>query len=307
MKTRILLLVFVILLIRYTVLAQVTTPQIGVQWYYSTQFMTPDMGYYRLEYVNDTTIDQKHCKIIEGIDVNPNKQITSRSFFYMLFEKGRIYQYTNFNFYVLYDFNVRVGDTIKTSYPSKANPQTEILMNLKITEVKDTLLNDALLKTYTFHTVDVDKTTEYIEFFGTAIENVGNITNYFFPINHIVTDWEKPSDFRCYQNSDWSFKSEVFKNKPCDFTYLFNPNALDVNLFDTDIKLMFDENSNSIILRDVDIAALHLTIYDYLGRICFNDTIQRDVPIYITRLHSGVYFFVAQHGLELFTMKILKR
>jgi hypothetical protein len=269
--------------------------------------MTPDMGYYQLEYVNDTTIDNKNCKVFEGVDVNSRKQITSQSFFYILYDGGRIFQYVNANFHLLYDFNVSVGDTIKTTYSSTSNQQTDLSMKYKVTEVKDTLINNALLKSYSFYSIDLDVNDECINFSGKAIENIGNVTGYFFPIDCLVTDMIKPTDFRCYHNGDWLFKSELYKNKECDSTYVYSPNAINVNTFDNDVKIIFRENSNSIIISETGIAKLNVVIYDCLGKICFNDKLQSDVPVSIAGLSSGIYFLITQLNSKFIKVKFIKK
>jgi len=307
MKTKHLFLILVMLCIEHYGSANTPLPQIGAKWYYSTMFMTPDMGYYQLEYVNDTTIDNKNCKIFEGIDVNSRKQVTSRSFFYLLYDGGRILQYVDSDFHLLYDFNAKVGDTIKTTYPSIHHPQTDIAMKLKVTEVKDTLINNVLLKSYSFYSIDSDINDECIGFSGKAIENIGNVTGYFFPLDCLVTDMIKPTDFRCYQNGNWVFKSESYKNKECDYTYAYSPNATEMHLFEKDVKIMFREHNNSIIISETGTAKPNLVIYDGVGKICFKADLQNDVPMSISELRPGIYLLVIQLDSNFINVKFNKK
>lgn len=136
MKTKALLLLLVVVSLgHYGSATTSSLPQIGARWYYSIQFVTPDMGYYQLEYSKDTTISNTNCKIIEGLDVNSGKQISSQTIYYIVYDGGRIYQYVHSGFHLLYDINVSVGDTITTTYPSSRNPQTAISMKLKVTVI----------------------------------------------------------------------------------------------------------------------------------------------------------------------------
>jgi hypothetical protein len=307
MKTKALLLLLVgVCLGHYGSATTSSLPQIGARWYYSTQFMTPDMGYYQLEYSKDTTISNTNCKIIEGLDLNSGKQISSRTIYYIVYDGGRIYQYVHSGFHLLYDFNVSVGDTITTTYPSSRNPQTAISMKLKVTGVNDTLINNELLRSYSFYSIDLGLKDECIGFSGTAIENIGNAKGYFFPIDCLITDMSKPTNFRCFDNGDWLYKSELFKNKECDSTFVYSPSATEGILFGSDVEIRFNDNRTSITISETGTATPILVIYDCLGKMCFNASVQTDTPLSISELSPGIYFLTVQLASQVVKVKFIK-
>ena len=198
-------------------------PIIGTKWYYSSKFMTPDMGYYELEYVKDTLISENNCKILTSGRYNSHRSLEEVSKLILLFDQKKIYQHINNQFYLLYDFSANVGDTIKSKIACIENPTIEKDMWIKINSINDTIINNTQYTTYSFNAINAEGDCIFFE--GKAIENIGNVTNFLLPIDCNVTDAQKPTEFRCYQHSEFSYKSNNYKFSECDSVYVYDPNA----------------------------------------------------------------------------------
>jgi hypothetical protein len=292
-------------------LINTSVPQIGTKWYYTSKFMTPDMGYYQLEYVKDSTIIDKTCKVFEVINVNSKSQIVSKSYFYLLYNNRKIMQYMNSKYYLLYDFNVNNGDTLNTTYSFSENRFKDTQIKLKVNEVKDTTINGLKLRCYTFDCINSlsvnNNNNQCVSFSGKAIENMGNITSYFFPTDCTITDILKPTEFRCYQNNNFIFKSKLYENKECDSVYVYPPNAVDESMLNNDQKIIFDAEKNHFTINWAGNSKREFAIYDTLGKMCIKDELQNDMPVSIKYLNSGIYFLVVQLEHESVKLKFIKK
>lgn len=275
----------------------------GAEWYYSTKFMTPDMGYYQLKYLKDTTVNEKICKVFEGIDYSSDRVILSRDSYYVLYEEKRVYEYIDPAFHLLYDFDVHEGDTIKTTYSFTKNRSGILYMNLKVSNVKDTLIDDLQLRSYSFDVVDSQN--EYcIGFSGVALEYIGNISGFLFPRDCMPTDMQR-LEFRCYQDDNFLFKSESYKDKACDSVYRFNPNRLPENTYD-DLEIVFGDDYRNFMLTGIYADRLKFDILDCRGIVCMKGKLICNTPVSITSLPSGIYLLFVYTDSKRRTMKFLK-
>lgn len=263
-------------------------PIIGTKWYYSSKFMTPDMGYYELEYTNDTLISEYNCKILTSSRYNSYRSIEEKSKIILLLETKKIYQHINNRFYLLYDFTANVGDTIKSKITFMENPTLEKDMWIKINEKSDTLINNVQYATYSFNIINLGN--DCISFEGRAIENIGNVTNFLLPIDCIIADSQKPTEFRCYQHPEILLKSNNYKLSECDSVYVFNPNSLSNLLVENDFAITISSDYLNYSYKREFKGNESLFIFDSSGKILITDKLSIYSSVCISNLPSGIYF-----------------
>ncbi len=311
MKKSIILLLFLAFVVGNYGFASTSVPQIGAKWYYSSIFMTPDMGYYQLEYMRDTLISDKTCMVVERIDINSKKEIVSKSNIYLLYDCRKILQFINSKYHLLYDFNVEIGDTINTSYSFTENKLIETQMKLKVTEAKDTLINSLTLRCYSFDCIGSSlnngSNNSCVSFSGKAIENIGNITNYYFPIDCTVTDMRKPTDFRCFQNDSFIYKSKIYESNECDSVYVYPPNSLNEQTFNNDLKLILNAENNCLTVNCSDNDNHEFAVYDALGKIRIKGELKNDIQVSIKCLNPGIYFLIVRFNTNSIKLKFIKK
>ncbi len=279
--------------------SQTSVPQIGAIWYYSAYSGSgPGEGYYQMEYIADVEKGGKICKQmkIKEMDIF-GKLSPEGSYDYLLYEDRKIYHYIDYydnlepDFYLLYDFNVKEGEQIHTSYPfyDSQNKIGKIdHFTLTVSEIKDTIINGEILACYKFRNEDYFNGTSIAGFDGIAIENIGNISHsWFFPIEHYHTnDFWLPRNFRCYTNQDFHLKSETLM-QDCDY---FSPIGA-VKHHRLDQPPVFLQDRNTLCMENLQ-EAIFFSIVDAQGKKQLQGYCSGKIDI--TSLPVGLYLLKTQ-------------
>lgn len=188
--------------------AQQDWAPIGAKWWYKIYcFETPDCGYETFTSVKDTVVNGSTAKIIErkvyGGEPWTDISDTSLIMFYQD-EKVFNYDYLNQEFYVLYDFNLNVGDTLtiqdSTKYRGFYNYDNDDLNEIALFQIKIDSIdyhdidNQSLKHLYTSPTDD----SKYF-FNGPIIERIGNKINMFGQATTMIPGGY-PEYLRCYKD-----------------------------------------------------------------------------------------------------------
>lgn len=191
---------------------------IGAEWYYSYRegAATPATGYFHLKTLKDTLIGSKECKVIAKHLVNSTGETSFQGYEYIYtdIDGNKVYRYLFEEFYLLYDFNNKTGDTLVVKVPSSVTNYDSI--TLVVETVSQIKLSDSVsLRTQKLKPVFELSSPGY-KFNGEIIENIGNLY-YFFPYYEIDCDGGCPQPLRCY--SDTKINYQTYSQIPCDTIY----------------------------------------------------------------------------------------
>lgn len=183
-------------------------------------------------------------------------------------ENKRVYyKPINDSEYVIFDFNIGIGDTIPPKYPHPA-----LIVN-KIDSIK---LNDGIYrKRYISNTIENYKLE--------IIEGVGglNLIDYIIPQNHYRTDYSK--SLICM-----TIKDEVIYSKIDNFECKLITKSIDLNNQSIHLSsnVLYDQ-----ILLNFDSKQIKVNIYDLLGRKV-NNLLATNAPLIISKenMSKGIYF-----------------
>lgn len=189
--------VFALVLASLSALSQEWAPE-GATWYYSS-FAPYGDAYLRVQYVRDTVILEKNCKILEKIRFQEDyftgydEIITGEEYTY--FENNIVYYYANEQFYKLYDFNAITGDEWDVYY-------FETPGRVHVDSTGTSIINEHELKWIAVSPVD----GYCIGFCNTKIyETIGNVI-FLFPMwTDCIVDAEEAAGLRCYSDNTFGF------------------------------------------------------------------------------------------------------
>ncbi len=182
----------------------------GATWYFSIN-NSMSTGYMKVEYVSDTLVQGKICKALERtqyVYTWPGYYDTTtigKIFTYA--EGGKVYYFSNNEFYTLYDFDAPPGSTWKVHG----------LGNLDTGRVHVDSVGTMVLQNDTLRWIAVSPVSgSCIGWWsGKIVERIGNINEYLFPqYVDCVMDANEAESFRCY--SDQTFPLFKMVSGPCD-------------------------------------------------------------------------------------------
>lgn len=279
--------------------AQVFAPEEAVWYFNYDPDITLDDGYRKVDVLGDTIIDLHNCKILRTIDIGYNYidndyyEIAGDSIF--IYEKDSIvYYFKSDEFYVLYDFTAREGDTIHSkSYPDNCDSTYEITID----SIRYQHVSQDSLREYYFHINDDVESFYYLEKIG--------YPDYLLPTFSygcdILTGPHYPGPLRCYMdNFIGNYSSGV--SPTCD--YITGINGVDperqINIFPNPTQGLVE-----IYLEDNQVYTYE--IVDQLGRLMENNFFQSYNRIDLSDYMNGLYFVILKSNhIVVGTYKIIK-
>ena len=305
-KNYVIILIFLVMVGNH-LYSQTSVPQIGTTWYYSAYADAPSEGYYRMEYVADIEKGGKLCKQMLIREMDPWGQLSSGYYSYLLYEDRKIYHYIDYfdniepAFYLLYDFNVKEGDKIQTSYV-KSN-KTVDHFSLTVYEVRDTVIHGETLVCYTFRNEDYFEGISEIGFDGVAIENIGNVGNYwFFPIEHYhLSDFWLPREFRCYTNQDFHIQAEGYV-RDCDWYDPFTS----VDTYTSDPPRISFQDNNSLSVENIPVP-FSFVLFDSQGKKLLQGRNVSAKTVDVSTLLQGLYLLQVKTDSQSIGFRFVKR
>ena len=275
--------------------SQTVWSPVGAEWYYD-YFHFAETGYTKIKYIEDTTIDNTICKVLEKTKYTysyiENKYDTLFLGKEYTYSNGNIVYYYRFNrFYILYDFNSVLQDTwqIAGTMPTESyNEYCDSTATVFVDSSNTIHYNSFDLKRLYVSYSDTNKWLLY----GEIIERIGAFS-YMFPKNNCLIDAQSEGgELRCYYDNEIGFFHSGLNE--CDFI---------LNVFD-DIEMkyikIYPSCTKSFINIELNKNNLHLSkfyreisIYNIFGQKYYTKNIEN-----LTNLHkvdvslftNGIYF-----------------
>jgi hypothetical protein len=180
----------------------------GATWYYNAS--SSDYwkeGFIKIEYIGDTIIEQKKCKLLQEqiitydyIFHEVDSGVGSTQITY--YENNILYFYRFNTFFKIFDFNASIGDSWKI--PSFENrPQCDSTGYVIVDSIGSTIINSDTLK-YLSLSIKQGSQLGYI---GRAIEKIGSLT-WMYPV-YIACYFDAGggSGLRCYKDDNYYYKN----------------------------------------------------------------------------------------------------
>ncbi len=303
-----------------------TFAPIGAEWYYSAiQFCNyQESEYIRFWVSKDTLVDGKMCRYIE----NDSERVVALQDScyasvtvppYILYEENqKIYNWYNGRFFLVFDFGVKVGDTLdlhiqpawidfydSSVYPSEL-PDTMYLRSY-IVEKIDSIYNGRYLKKFMMASKESPNSKYfYIERIGFSfdyiISRLSPRTTIPFPLYERI---------RCYYDDEISYVISRPLSGEEDCTWRSNvmintsyDNVSKINIFPNPAKefihIQFTEN--------IFQSGILVNIIDIWGKTMFKQKITSgETKLDISNLRSGTYFLKIQNSNQIFkSIKFIK-
>lgn len=189
-------------------------------WYY--EYLNFDSnGYVKIETTGDTIIQGKTCQVLSKTRVvyNGFYSVFDTTFIgseYIYVTDDTTFRFKFSNFYPLYIFNGKIGDTYLTA-GNNIIEGCDSTVIVTINNIGNTQINGITLRWVDISTDD----TAGFNFSGRMIENIGMIDFYMFPeYNYTcIVDANEGGSFRCYFTEDSLFYSANPQN-PCDYVWI---------------------------------------------------------------------------------------
>jgi len=300
------LLLLVFLGISFNNYSQETWAPIGAKWYYGNQVspvVSPLEDYLLFEVTSDTIIQNKDCKIIEKRRFYNDSSIEflGKEIFYS--DSNKVYHLINNTFYVLYDFNKKVGESWTSRIPIEYDDLIypgDSLREVTVDSIKQIIIdNDTLLSLYT--SASFGKNTNSLDFYykSPIIENIG--AGYMFMAPWPIMDSDVPY-LRCYQSNtiNYTIKS------PCD-TFINIPQNIN-NLKQKLYKILVYPNPiNDKIWIDIKMPGkleiFEIKIFNQLGNCIFFTKAYTGLieTIDFQRYPKGLYNIIISNAKYLYT------
>ena len=262
---------------------------IGAEWYYNYEpDVTLDEGYQKITVLRDTIIDNQSCRLLQVRNIG-------YSYFYkdyydyktgniILYEKDNIvYYYKNKQFYVLYDFAAKAGDSYNSiGYLSNCSQTFKVSID-SVTYVE---VDEQLLKN--FHvTLNDSFQTNYIEKIG--------YDEYLLPQFgfgcEILTGPHYPGPLRCYSDDSIGiYSTNIVSN--CDYITSSTENKIF-----NDLKFFPNPTESYVTISNPsNIKITKIELIDISGRIVqmWNATECAGKRLCIQHISPGVYLLKAE-------------
>jgi hypothetical protein len=194
--------------------AQVWAPS-GATWHYDWVEMATD-GYAKVEYINDSIVGGKLCKVLK-IEKHTYNWITHTysngvlGYEYTYLENNIVYYYRYGQFFKLYDFNSIAGNSWEVAGWEQDNPcdSTGIIV---VDSTGITNINSFSLK---YLCVSPGQNSEW-EFYFKIIERIGCL-GYMFPGPNCAIDIPGPGQLRCYYDDEFGLYQRTGFPPACDY------------------------------------------------------------------------------------------
>lgn len=204
------------LLFSATSIAQEFSP-VGATWYYGFYPQSETDGYNKIEYMNDTIIDNQDCKILKHtmiIYYYPWQDFdTLISYIYIYQENAQVYYYKYNSFYLLYDFSSSAG---QTWIVPGINYGCDSVGNVIVDSISSETINTEELEVIY---LNFAPNSEWA-IIGKVIEKMGAIEHFMLPITNEFCDsldlGNRGGPFRCYTDAS-GFSYSNLQSITCDY------------------------------------------------------------------------------------------
>jgi len=290
MKT--ILLSFSLLFGSLLIRAQVWAPP-GAVWHYDWVEWATD-GYARVQYINDSMVGGKLCKVlkIEKHTYNWLSHTYSNGILgyeYTYLENNIVYYYRYGQFFKLYDFNSSAGDSWEVAGWDQDNP-CDSTGTIVVDSTGITNINSFSLK---YLRVSPGQNSEW-EFYDKIIERIGCL-GYMFPGPNCAIDIPGPGMLRCYYDDEFGLYQRTGYPPACDYI-----TGLDTKYQESNLVKIYPVPASSNITIEINShinGNMLIEITDILGnRIKHIETNKAKLILDIEDLKAGIYFIRCNKG-----------
>lgn len=255
------------------------------------------------ETVDGIIINGITCGIITSNKVNDSLIVYQ--------ENGEVYFYENSQFYKLYDFNAKVGDTITSFRPSNADNHslkdffgsemeefsTVDTIYTLITKLDTTTINGQNLKRWATETIYTDSLNPGpVRRYETIIENIGSM-NGIMGDHDLFIGEGCYGGFVCYESQGFQFGSYFFPL--CDFTSAIKEVEVSV------VNIYPNPTVDNLNIELAKSTILNIEVYSLEGQKIFES---KNNQINFKNFDSGIYFVrIIDKNYNIVTKKVIKQ
>jgi hypothetical protein len=271
----------------------------GATWYYGFSVWTTE-GYYKIEYVGDSTINAILCKkLLKTVYWQDLAFMTSDTIVigteYTYADSNKVYIYKHNQFYTLYDFSAQVGNTW-TVPEIKHYSGCDTVGTIQVDSIGTMIINSQTLRYICVSLADTSKWG----WSAKIVERVGPIKpfspyyyDYLFPVKFdfcgmVLDELIEGGNFRCYTDSTpFNYTSNIAL--ACDFLTSVNSidkNSNQVKVFPNPFSLQTNLHTDNA-FKDAT-----LTIYSSYGQQVKQilNISGQTITLHRDKLPSGLYF-----------------
>jgi hypothetical protein len=283
--------------------AQVWAPS-GATWHYDWIEMAVD-GYIKIQYINDSVVGGKLCKILQVERHTYNW--TTQSYYngvlgyeFTYYENNIVYYYRYGQFFTLYDFNSIGGSSWEVA-GWEQNPPCDSTGLINVDSAGMTTINAFPLK-YLKTSPGLNSNWE---FYDKIIERIGSL-GYMFPGPNCAIDIPGPGQLRCYYDDAFGLYQRSGFPPACDYII-----GVDNKIPEGNLIKIYPVPASTFLTIEIDDriqGKMTIELSDVYGKkIRHFETDQAKLVIRINEIGNGIYFIKAtnQSGL-IYTQKVIK-
>ncbi len=266
----------------------------GATWYFDNEYLTYNNsahGYVKFEVIGDTLIDSVNAKIIVKSGLNCDSTPVPVDTIIVYANNNRAYYWTGYDFKLMYDFNLEVGDTLDIEIYQTFNCDSVSPM---ILDSIDTIIADS-----------VPLRVQYLSFItwegGTPrkkdyqiIEFVGYTYTYehfiFPPLYCEEGDNFSNTSLRCFINENFEYK-KIPEQWPCD-TIINNLSVNLVKITGNAVSLYPNPATEyiNVKIKQNNLTIEQIKIINSLGKVILKkDVAKNKISIDIKDFSPGIY------------------
>ena len=298
---------YLLLLFPLSLFAQQWAPA-GATWYYGVSVWTT-AGYYKIEYVGDTTISSIQCKELKKTFYVQNLAFLTSDTApigteYTYADSNKVYIFKRNQFYTLYDFSAKVGETWTVPEIKHYN-SCDTVGVVRVDSIGSMNINNQNLR---YICISLADTSQKWGWNAKIVERIGPINSYLFPVKFDYCGMQldeiaEGGNFRCYSdNTPFAYSSNIVPI--CDFITAVK--SIDKN--SNQINIYPNPASNKFTIEMDNLKEPYtLEILNTMGQVVLNKQITNKIEqIDLSGQAAGVYFVKVQTGNNTVVKKIIK-
>ena len=251
--------------------------QPGAKWYYSNN-TTFYVGYYKIEKISDTVINNINCDNYLTTEFRFNGNSTTiYNHEYTYQSNDTVYRWFNNQFIIYALYSSVVGDTWNFPVDSFSCSTPGYFL---VDSIGETIINS--------DTLSVRYLTMFLPNMGagqvTLTEKLG-YSHTMFPYWSCTLDFYVPGPLRCYSDSTgFSYSTNIAPY--CDFTTGISEN----NAHNNSLQIFPNPVNTFCTINAKGINHGTLILYDLMGRILDIENCNSNTDINLSKLKPGIYF-----------------
>lgn len=288
----------------------------GATWHYSFWNVWV-VGYFKIEYVGDTTVNTVQCKMLIRTVCLKNVGIpNSDSIVYVLgkeytyADNDKVYIYKHNQFYTLYDFSANTGDTWTVPEISRFDG-CDTVGTVKVDSAGTVMINNQNLR---YICVSPADTSQKWGWCAKIVEKIGPIKSLSsYPYSYLlpqkfdycgmfIDQVIEGGNFRCYSDNDlFSYTSNIAPS--CDYITSINT----INNISDRVKVYPNPSNGSFSIElDKSLPVKEIMITNLLGKNIFRQQINDEKVIDINNLASGSYILsIISKDMQIINKRII--